>query len=107
VIVAVIAVRMMQVPIDQIVDMVAMRDGLVPASGPMRVAAFDLGRAAVRIRRSDRERMLVDVIVVHMMQMAVMQIIHMALVADRRVAATRAMLVGVVGVMLLCATGHG
>jgi hypothetical protein len=106
VIVAVVGVRMMQVPVDQIVDVVAVRDGLVPAAGAMLVAALDLGRAAGRVRRTDRQRMLVDVIAMHMMQMAVMQIINMAVMADRRVSAARAMLVGVIGVMLLCASRH-
>jgi hypothetical protein len=106
VIVAMIAVGMMQVPLDQKVDVVAMRDGLVPAAGAVLVAALDVRRAAGRIRRADRDRMLVDVIAVHVMQVAVVQIVDMTLVADRRVPAARAMLVRVVGVMLLCASGH-
>jgi hypothetical protein len=45
-------------------------------------------------------------ILVHMMEMAVMKIIHMAIMPDRRMPATRTMLVGVVGVVLFGTCGH-
>jgi hypothetical protein len=51
--------------------------------------------------------MLVDVILVHMVEMAVVQIIHMAVVANCSVSATRTMLVSVVGVVFLGACSHG
>jgi hypothetical protein len=50
--------------------------------------------------------MFVDVILVHMVEMAVMKIIHVAIVADRCVAAIRPMLVSVVGVVFLGTCGH-
>jgi hypothetical protein len=58
VIVAVITVRMMQMTIDDIIDMVAVRHRLVPAIGTMLVAnhvsaAVMVGRAAVGVFRTD------------------------------------------------------
>jgi len=50
--------------------------------------------------------MFVDVILVHMVQMAVVKIIHVAIVANRGVPAIRTMLVSVVGMMFLGACGH-
>jgi hypothetical protein len=106
VIVAVIAVRVMQVPVNQEVDVVAMRNGLVSAAGAVFVAAFDLRRATGRIRPANRDHMFVDVVAMRVMQMAVMQVIDMTLVPDGGMAAIGAMLVGVVGVMLLFAGSH-
>jgi hypothetical protein len=50
--------------------------------------------------------MFVHVILVHMVEMAVVKIIHMAVVADRGVPAIRPMLVSVVGVVFLGTCGH-
>jgi hypothetical protein len=50
--------------------------------------------------------MFVDVIPVHMVEMAVVKIIHMAVMADRGVPAFRAMVMRVVGVVFLAACGH-
>ncbi len=50
--------------------------------------------------------MFVHVIPVHMVEMAVMKIIHVAIVADRGVSAIRPMLVSVVGVVFLGTCGH-
>lgn len=50
-VVAMVAVRVVQVAVDQVVDVVTVRDGFVAATGAMDVAglvaaAFVLGRAA-------------------------------------------------------------
>jgi hypothetical protein len=50
--------------------------------------------------------MFVHVILVHMVEMAVVKIIHVAIVADRGVPAIRPMLVSVVGVVFLSTCGH-
>ena len=54
----------------------------------------------------DRDDMFVDVILMHMVEMAVVKIVHMAVMANRRVPTVRAMLMGVVGMVLLGASGH-
>src|SRR5258708_1573195 len=101
-----IGVRMMQVPVHQIVNVVAMRDRLVPATGAMLVGALYLRRAAGWIGGVDADGMLVDVIAMHVVQMAVMQIVDVAVMADRDVAAIRAVLMGVVRMGLLGASRH-
>jgi hypothetical protein len=50
--------------------------------------------------------MFVDVILVHVMEMAVVEIIHMAVMANWGVPATRPMLVSVVGMVFLGACRH-
>jgi hypothetical protein len=101
-----IAMWVMQMPVHQIIDMVTVRDGFVSAARTVLVAAFDLRRAAGRIRGIDRDHMLVDMIAVHVVQMTIVQIVEMALVADCGMAAIRTMLVGMVRVMLFRASGH-
>jgi hypothetical protein len=50
--------------------------------------------------------MFVHVILVHMVKMAIVKIVHMAVMANRDVPAFRAMLMSVVGMMLLGAGRH-
>jgi hypothetical protein len=50
--------------------------------------------------------MFVHVILVHMVEMAVVKIIHVAVMPNCRMPAIRAMLMRVVGVVLLRACGH-
>jgi len=50
--------------------------------------------------------MFIDVILMHMMKMAVVKIVHMAVIAYRCVSAVWAVLMGVVGMVLLGAGGH-
>jgi len=50
--------------------------------------------------------MFVHVILVHMVEMAVVKIIHVAVMANRGVPAIRAMLMSVVGVVFLGTCGH-
>jgi len=65
-----------------------------------------LRRAIHRICGVDRDDMFVHVIFVHMVEMTVMKIIHMAVMANRGVPAFRAMVVRVVGMVLLGACSH-
>jgi hypothetical protein len=50
--------------------------------------------------------MFVDVILVHVVEMAVVKVVHMAVMANPSVPAVRAMLVGVIGMMLLGTARH-
>ena len=61
-VVAVIAVRMVQVAFDEVVHMIAVRDRLVPTAGAMLMAglvatAVMIGRAALRVVRTDFQDM--------------------------------------------------
>ena len=105
-IVAMGAVRMMQVAADAIIDMVAMRYRLVAAAGPMHMirgmaAATVIGRAALRVIARHVNHVLVDMIPMRVMQMSVVQIVDMAGVVHRRMAAFRPVPMRVVG-MGLC-----
>jgi len=97
VVIAVVAVRVMEVAVDEIVEVVAVRDGRVAAVRAVDVlgvvaAAAMIGRAGVGILRRHGNRVLLDPAPFLMMQMAVVQEIDMPLVLDRRVPATGAML---------------
>jgi hypothetical protein len=50
--------------------------------------------------------MFIHVILVHVVEMAIVQIVHMTVMANRSVSAVRAMLVSVVGVVFLGTGGH-
>jgi hypothetical protein len=105
VIVAVGAVRMMQVAIDEIVGVAAVRDRFVSAGGAMAVAflvsaAIVVRRACLRIVPVHVELMLFHAPVADMMEMPVMQVVDMSLVFDGRVAAVGAVLMFVVAVHL-------
>ena len=64
-------------------------------------------RASRGVRGRYLDDMLVHVAVVHVMQMAVVQIVHMIAVADGRVTATRPMGVGVIRMLRIRAACHG
>jgi hypothetical protein len=101
-----IAVRMVQPAVYEIVDVVAVRHCFVPAIWTVFVRAMDFRRALHGICGVDRDRVLIHVILMHMMEMAIMQVIHVPVVANRGVPATRTMLVGVVFVVLLGTFSH-
>ena len=101
-----ITVRMVQPAVYKIIDMVTMRHRFMSAVWTVRVRAVDLRRAFHGICCGDRKDMFVHVILVHMMEMAVVKIIHMAVMANRGVPAFRAMVMSVVGVMFLGACSH-
>ena len=94
-------VRMVQTAVDQIVGMVAVRDGLVTATGTMNVGAGLPIGAAIRVLGADCDHVLVDVIAMRVMQVAVVQVIDVSIVTNGSVAAARAMLVGVIGMNLV------
>ena len=110
VIVAMVAMRMMQVAVDEVADVIAVRHGFMPAVRAMLVILCVSGtgmlrRAAVRVRGRNLDHVLIDVAVVHMVQVAVMQIVDMARVLDGRMTAAGTVDVGVIGVLRI-ATGH-
>jgi len=101
VVVAVIAVVMMQASVHQVVHMIAMRNGGVAAIRAMNVlpvVAFRTERAFVGIRGADGDGVFVHVVAVRMMQMAIVKIIHVPVVHDGNVSAIFAMGMRMVGV---------
>jgi hypothetical protein len=106
-IIAVIAVRMVQPAVHKIVHVVPMRHGFVSAAWAMLVRAVRFRRAAHRICRADLDDMFIDLIAVHVLQMAILQIIDMAIMANRQMSAVRAMQVRVAWMMVLGRDRHG
>jgi hypothetical protein len=95
-VVTMIAMGMVQVVIDEVVDVVAVRHRLVPAIGSVSVcdlvaAALVIGRAAFRILCSDLQDMLLNQggarLPHRMMEVTVMKIIDMTAVFDADMAA--------------------
>jgi hypothetical protein len=107
VVVAVAVVGVVQVTVHQVAGVVAVGHGFVAAVGTVDVALF-VTRADVAGGASGR--ILVrhfDAVMLHagsragMMKMAVMQVIHMVIVLDGRVAAILAVLVIVISTVVL------
>ena len=104
VVVAVVAVRVVQVAIDEVIDVVAMWHRFVAAAGAVDVSGFVaaavvVGRAGVRVGGADGDAVFIDVVAMRVVQVAVVQVIDVAVVLDGGVAAARAVLVRVVGVV--------
>jgi hypothetical protein len=106
VVVAVITVRMVQVPVHQVIGVIAVRDGFVAAPrsvlvllvvGPARV----LRRAIRRVPVVHLEAVLIHVPLMHVVQVAVVEVVRMPVVHHRGMAALRTVLVRVLPVRLM------
>ena len=96
-VVAVVAVRMVQVAVDEIVDMIAVRNLRVATIRAVDVprlmaAALVMGRAFIGVRRSHRQHALINMVAMVMMQVTVVQVINVSVVLDGQMTATRTML---------------
>jgi hypothetical protein len=94
----VIAVRVVQVTADQVVDVRSVRDRLMTAVRSVLVSGAVLGalvaeRAVSGVGVADRERVALDAALVVVVQLAVVKMIDMIAVADGRVATAGAVLV--------------
>jgi hypothetical protein len=92
-----IAVRVMQVPIHQIIHVIAMRNLRMAAVWTVNVvffvpAAIMFRSATVGVRSCHFQHAFVDVIAVYVMQVAVVQIIDVTIMRNGKVAAAWAML---------------
>ena len=94
VIVAVPAVHVMQVAVDEVVGVILVRHGVVAAARAvpvvLRVGAAGMGG---RTRAGVVQGALVDVAVVLAVEVALVEVVHVVSVADGRVSAVRAVLV--------------
>jgi hypothetical protein len=111
VVVAVLFVLVVKVSVDDIVDMVAMWDSVVPALPTVDVALLVCGarvgrRADGGIRLPGREDVLVDVPLMEMMQVSVVEVVFVPLVLDRFVSAGGAVWVLVSHVRLVLSHGQ-
>lgn len=98
---------MMQAPIHQIIDMVAVGHGFMPAFRPVGMA-FDAGSsvATVGVHIRNGDAMLVHMVAMGMVKVSIMQIIHMAVVPHGNVPAPGAMRMGMILMGWLVATAH-
>jgi hypothetical protein len=95
---------MMQVAVHQVIGMIAVRDGLVTASGAVLMALFVaatvvLGRAARGVGGIDGQDMLLNLAALVVVQVAVVQVIDVVFVLNGCVAAAGAVLMRMVVVM--------
>lgn len=86
-IVAVVAVRVVEVAADQIIGVIAVRNCLVPALRAVVVARVVSGTAVRRralrgVGSTDADAVLVDVIAMNVMQVPVMKIVAVVAVLD-------------------------
>ena len=107
-----IAMGMMQMTVHQVIDVIAMGHGLMPATHAMHMfrpmtGTLMIRRAAIRVDGVDVQGMLIDMTVVHVVQMPVMQVVDMAGVFNGGVATVRAVLMIVVTVVFFSALSHG
>jgi hypothetical protein len=104
VIVAVIAMRMMQASIDKIIQVVAMWNRLMTASRAMlmrRIMSTGavLQGAAIRIGGCDFHHVFLNTALIHVLQVTVVEVIDVALMPNRDVTTVRPvdMVIGAVG----------
>lgn len=99
-VVAVVAVLVMQMPVHHIVDVISVRHGWVTAIRTVGMASVVTGavvrNAPVGIVVRDRDRVLVVVVLVSAVQVAVMKVTDVVIVFDRHVTAVGSVLVRMV-----------
>ena len=106
-IVAVAVVCVVQVAVHEVVDVIAVRHGRVATRGAVDVTGLMAvarvpRRAARGMRRIDVDHALVDMSAVCVMEVAVVQVVDVAVVLDRVVSAARP-----VDVLVLVVNGMG
>ena len=108
VVVAVIAVRVVQVPVNQVIDVIPVGHGVVAAARSVLMPGLVSRRrcASVRVLLVDRDPVLIDVVLMGMVQMPVVEKISVAVVADGDMAAVGAVLVIVAGMDVVLGLGH-
>jgi hypothetical protein len=111
VVVAVVAVRMMEVAADAVVQVVAVGNCLVTAAGAVDVAGFMTAAAMIRgaaigIVAGDVDHVLVDMIFVRVVEVTIMQIVDMAAMPHGGVPATRTVSVSVARMVGCGASSH-
>jgi hypothetical protein len=95
-VIAVVLVRVMELPVHQVIFMVSMWYALVAAVGPVHVSAAALfRRATFRICASRAQPVIVHVIAVNVMQVTIVQVIRVAVVLNGHMSAIRSVLVSV------------
>ena len=99
VIVAMVPMRVMKAAVNEVIDMVSMRNRLVAAAWAVTVSIIaNLGCAFDGVGTADVDDVLVDLSVTGMMQAAVMKVVNVVAVADCHMSA--------VGAVPVCGAGR-
>lgn len=98
-----VPVRVVQMAINQIIHVIAMGNRRMPAVRSMNMPGSVFldgksGRATRRVFLADLDDVFIHMPLMRVMQMPIMQIIHMIAVFDRRMSAVRPVNVSVIGV---------
>lgn len=108
-VVAVVLVRVVQAPVDEVVSVIVVRDGLVPAAGTVDVTGgIVVGGVGVPVGMFavDCDGVLVEVVVVRMMEVPVVQVVDVPVVSHGGVPAAGTMLMVVLLVDRVFAHGQ-
>ena len=111
-VVTVVAVRVVQMPVDQIVNVVAVGHWFMATTGTMDVISIVpcapmMGRAAIWIGRGDLNDMFVYVIPMQVVKMAVVEIVDMVAMAHGGVATVGSVNVWMVAGRRVGGSWHG
>lgn len=111
VVVAVVAVRMMEVAADAVVQVVAVGNCLVTAAGAVHMAGIMTAAAMIRgaaigVVGGDVDHVLVDMISMRMVEVTIVQVVDMPAVPHGGVPAIRTVLVSVVRMVGRGASSH-
>jgi hypothetical protein len=103
-VVAVLAMSMVHMAADHIIEVIAVRNAFMPAFRAVSVFTFVrstlvVRRACVWVGSADSNRMLIDVAVMEVMHVTIMKIVRMPLVSYGHVPAIRTMFVTVFRVL--------
>jgi hypothetical protein len=106
-----VTVLMVQPAVDQIIHMIAMRHSFVPAAWSMNMTLFMTDMvmqrmASIRVGFADFDDVLIDMIAMRVMQMAIVEIIHVIAMFYGGVAAADPVLMVMVVMMRQIAVGH-
>ncbi len=105
VVVAVITVGVMEMPIDDVVDVVPMGYGFVATAWPVDMVWIVAGALVIRcagigVLFGDFQAVLIDVVAVDVMEMPVVKVIDVIAMPNGCVPTTRTMLVVMIGVLV-------
>ncbi|WP_196766882.1 hypothetical protein [Burkholderia territorii] len=109
VVITVVAMRMMKAAVDQVIDVIAVRYSLVPATRTVHMSRLMVTAVRctfVRIFRADLDLVFVDMITVRVVQVAIMEIVYVVAMLDCGMAAVRAVLMVMVSMMGFVAGTH-
>jgi hypothetical protein len=86
-----VSVRMVQMPVDEVIDMIPVRNGFMTAARAMHVVcvvppASVVGGTASRVGFVNVDRVLIDVVFVEVMEVTVVKVVHVITVLHGRMA---------------------